>query len=57
MLQESILELLQVRLDLTGVEITQRITAVSDLTDLRQLLRHAALAPTADEFLAQLPHD
>jgi predicted transposase/invertase (TIGR01784 family) len=56
-LQESILDVLQVRFDLADTEIRRRITAVSDLTILRQLMHHAALAPTADEFLAHLPGD
>jgi hypothetical protein len=53
-IEQSILELLEVRFGAIDLEIKTRITAVTNLTTLRQLLRHAALAETTDEFLAQL---
>lgn len=53
-IEQSILELLAVRFGSVDLEVTERITAVTNLTTLRQLLRHAALAETADEFLAHL---
>ncbi|NHZ71687.1 MAG: Rpn family recombination-promoting nuclease/putative transposase [Aquificales bacterium] len=55
MLQEGILDLLEIRFDLAGTEITARITAVSDPAILRQLLRQAATTETADAFLQHLP--
>ncbi len=54
-LQEDILELSKLRFGLMGAEITGRITAVSDLTILRQLHRLSATAETAEDFLSQLP--
>jgi predicted transposase/invertase (TIGR01784 family) len=53
-LQENILDLLRIRFDLEGEEITERITAVTDPTILRQLLRRAATAETAVAFLDTL---
>jgi predicted transposase/invertase (TIGR01784 family) len=53
-LQENILDLLRIRFELVGEEITERITAVTDPTILRQLHRQAATAETAVAFLDTL---
>jgi predicted transposase/invertase (TIGR01784 family) len=53
-LQENILDLLRIRFELTGEEIGERITAVTDPPILRQLHRQAATAETAVAFLDTL---
>ena len=53
-IEQSILDLLEVRLGVTDPELAAQITAVTDLTTLRQLLRYAALAETAEEFRKHL---
>jgi hypothetical protein len=53
-LQENILDLLRIRFELTGEEVAERITAVTDPTILRQLHRRAATAETAVAFLDAL---
>ncbi len=57
-LQEEILDLLYARFGLASEEVAVRITAVTDTTILRQLLRQAATLETAAAFtqvLADLP--
>ncbi len=58
MLQEDILDLLYARFGLASEEVAARITAVTDITTLRQMLRQAGTLETADAFvklLADLP--
>lgn len=58
MLQEDILDLLYARFGLASEELAARITAVTDITTLRQMLRQAGTLETADAFvklLADLP--
>ncbi|MBX3059779.1 MAG: hypothetical protein KF770_25285 [Anaerolineae bacterium] len=58
MLQEDILDLLYARFGLASEEVAARITAVTDIPTLRQLLRKAGTLETADAFiklLADLP--
>lgn len=49
-LQDNILDLIEIRFGQVNRQLTRRITAVSHLPTLRQLLREAATAPTLATF-------
>lgn len=49
-LQEEILALLNIRFGLASERVAERVTAVTDVAALRQLLHQAAIAETADHF-------
>jgi hypothetical protein len=53
-LHENILELLNLRFGLASEDVAKRVTAVTDIELLRQLLRTAATAPTTAVFLQLL---
>jgi len=53
-LQEDILDLLHIRLEAVTAEVEERITAVTDISTLRQLHRLAATADTLTIFTGGL---
>jgi flagellar biosynthesis/type III secretory pathway protein FliH len=53
-LQNSILDLLAIRLGEVNEEVAERLTAVTDMPRLRQLLREAATAVTMTAFAERL---
>jgi flagellar biosynthesis/type III secretory pathway protein FliH len=53
-LQDSILDLLAIRLGEVNEEVAERLTAVTDMPRLRQLLREAATAVTMTAFVERL---
>jgi flagellar biosynthesis/type III secretory pathway protein FliH len=53
-LQDNILDLLDIRLGLVSQEVEEKVTAVTDTTILRQLLREAATAATIEAFITKL---
>jgi hypothetical protein len=53
-LQDNILDLLDIRLGLVSQEVEKKVTAVTDTTILRQLLREAATAATIEAFITKL---
>ena len=54
MLQEDVLDLLHIRLGQVMPAVGKRITAVTDITILRQLHREAATAETMASFMDKL---
>jgi predicted transposase/invertase (TIGR01784 family) len=53
-LQDNILDLLDIRLGLVSQEVEEKVTAVTNTTILRQLLREAATAATIEAFITKL---
>jgi len=52
--QEDVLDLLHIRLGQVVPKVVEQVTAVTDITILRQLHRTAATADTLDVFTAKL---
>jgi hypothetical protein len=54
--QEAILDLLSVRFGDVPVPVVERVKALHEEAVLRRLLREAALLPSLEAFVAQLPN-